>query len=97
SGVLKARVAGNQVRALPRQLGDDVLVEQRVAQLDDAEQHHHDERQNQREFDDALAAGAGEALLHWNLPSFLIAESTVKWICPPLKNGLTSGVKSVHV
>ena len=38
------------------QLRDDVRIEQRVAQLGDAEHEHHEERQHERELDDALAA-----------------------------------------
>ena len=53
-----AGVARDQVRALARQLGDHVLVDERVRRLDDAEADEQQQRQDDRELDDALPASA---------------------------------------
>ena len=54
--ILQRRVARNQVRPFAGQLRHDVLVQQRVADLDDAEHDDEQQRQDERELDDALAA-----------------------------------------
>ena len=73
-----------------------MLIEQRIAELGDSQHDEHQERQDQGEFDDALAArarpGAG-SFLHWNLLSFFIEDWTLKLISPFVKNGRIRGVK----
>ena len=71
-----------------------MLMQQRVARLDNAEHHRHEERRDQREFDDALAFFGFEFQL--NLGSFFIADSTWSTTCPPGKNGRMSGVMTSH-
>ena len=73
---LQAGVARNQVRALAGQLGDDVLIEQRVADLDDAEDHDQQQRQDHRELDDALPGVADVEVLIGTSLSFFIADWT---------------------
>ena len=71
-----------------------MLVQQGVAHLDDAENDDEEQRQDDRELDDALAALAARVRngAHGNLASFFIVDDTMKWILPPVKNGRMSGV-----
>ena len=63
----------------------------------------HEERQHERELDDALAARARRGRCasaqgsQLNLSSFFIDDSTWMLIWPPVKNGLISGVMKVQV
>ena len=94
--VQQAGVARNQVRAFARQLGDDVLVEQRVAHLDDARA-----RGRARAAPRARTrAGPGRSRVakplaigrHCHLLSFFIDESTLSVIWPFVKNGQSTGL-----
>ena len=76
-----------------------MLVEQRVADLDHAEDEQERERQHEGELEQALAAGAAGRCPddHSNLPSFFIVESTWRATWPPGKNGRIHGVMNVQV
>jgi hypothetical protein len=99
--VLQGGIARNQVRALPTELGEHVVVEQRPADFDHAEGEDDEQRQQDRELDEALAALGGEPVTACgtgvqrhssNLRSFFAEASTLRTTSPFGKNGRTSGV-----
>ena len=77
------------------ELGHDVLIEQRVAHLDDAQTEDEDERHHQRELEEGRPSRVAKPLAigsHCHLLSFFIEESTLSVIWPLLKNGQRTGL-----
>ena len=94
-GVLQRDVARDQVRPLAREPGDDVLIQQRVADLRQPEGEDDEHRHDEGELDEALAAlGLAAPRAHSNLLSLFMADSTATCISPSVKNGRRSGVST---
>ncbi len=100
----RLRVARDQVRSFARELGDHVLVDERVRRLDHAEADEQQERQNDRELDDALSASRAQPCEspvcwchHWNNASFFMVDCTRRLTWPPVKNGRIRGVMNCQV
>ncbi len=79
-----------------------MLILEGVAELENPEHQHQQDRHHERELDHALPAGIGEAPPHGRaghqlaVPSFFMVDSARRLILPPEKNGRSSGVIRRH-